>query len=104
MVNSLNNIGQELSDLNSSTSYEFKTKGERLEYLLSSICNELGEIYYLTEGKADIPYLISIVGTYLISKKKGLDKEEWLTPAVLFDEEILPMLAKAEMGVEQNGE
>jgi hypothetical protein len=69
------------------------TKGQKLEELLYTICISLGEIGSLTENKADVEFLLSIVGTYIISKNKGELPEDVVHPNELFDRNLFPMLA-----------
>lgn len=76
------------------------TRGQKLEELLTTVCNTLGEIGSLTEGKADVGFLLNIQGTYLIGKKAGalnLDDEGFRHPNELFDENLFPMLDTFEL-------
>ncbi len=67
-------------------------KAELLEEYLISICSSLSEVSKLTEGKANVEYLLSIVGSYLL----GIQSEELdldvTPPKVLFEESLYPSL------------
>ncbi|MCD6320112.1 MAG: hypothetical protein J7M03_05465 [Candidatus Desulfofervidaceae bacterium] len=68
------------------------TRGEELEDLLTDVCERLGEVAILTEGKADVELLTSIVATYIISQLNDSLEEGSKTPAQLFDEVVFPQL------------
>ena len=68
------------------------SRGQKLEELLTSICNALGEVGSLTEEKADVGFLLSVVGSYLISKKQGKLVDDVVHPNELFDTNLFPML------------
>ena len=68
------------------------SRGEELEDKLTEVCNLLGEVGDLTEGKADVELLTSIVATYLISVSNGSIPDEAQPPSVLFDEIVFPQL------------
>jgi len=77
------------------------TRGEKLEELLGTICTSLGEVGSLTENKADVEFLISIMGTYLISKKNDTLPEDVVHPNELFDKNLFPMLDNYTLGQEE---
>ena len=68
------------------------SRGEALEDKLTEVCNILGEVGDLTEGKADVELLTSIVATYLISMENGKLLPGVKTPSELFDEVVFPQL------------
>lgn len=68
------------------------TRGEKLEEILTVVCNKLGEAGSLTENKADLEFMLSIVGSYLMTLKKGELPEDSKPPSVLFDERLFPIL------------
>lgn len=81
-----------------------ETRGSKLEELLTTACNALGEIGSLTENKADVEFLLSVVGSYLISKKNGTLPEDAVPPNELFDTNLFPMLDEVSLEVEEIGE
>ncbi len=68
------------------------SRGQQLEELLTTVCNGLGEVGSLTEEKADIGFLLSVVGSYLISKKQGKLSDDVIHPNELFDANLFPAL------------
>lgn len=76
---------------------EGETRGQKLEELLTVVCEALGEVGDLTENKADIGFLLSVVGTYLISKRANKLDDDVLHPNQLFDDNLFPMLDKVEL-------
>lgn len=77
-----------------------ESRGQKLEKLLTTVCNTLGEIGDLTEGKADVGFLLNIQGTYLIGLKAGtlnISDEGFRHPNELFDENLFPMLDTVEL-------
>ena len=76
------------------------SRGQKLEELLCTICNTLGEVGSLTEEKADVEFLLSVVGSYLISKKQGKLSDDVLHPNELFDANLFPMLDNVTLEVE----
>ena len=77
------------------------TRGNKLEELLTTVCNALGEVGSLTENKADIEFLISVLGSYLISKKNGTLPVDVVHPNELFDTNLFPMLDEATFEVQE---
>ncbi len=72
------------------------TRGEKLEELLISVCNALGEVGSLTENKADTEFLMFVVGTYLIAIKEGTLADEANPPSELFDSNLFPAIDSME--------
>ena len=70
----------------------YSSRGERLEELLTIVCEALGEAGSLTENKADLEFAVGVVGSYLISKKIGKLPEDAIPPGVLFEERLFPMI------------
>lgn len=88
----------------SQDSYELaegETRGTKLEELLTTACNALGDIGTLTENKADVEFLLSIMGSYLISKKQETLPTDVVHPNELFDTNLFPMLDEAVLEVEE---
>ena len=71
-------------------------RGEELEYYLTETAEFLGMAANLTEEKADMEFLLSIVGSYLIAKKEGNLEEEVKRPAELFNTNLFPILDNTE--------
>jgi len=67
-------------------------RGELLEKELTTICNSLGVLSDITEGNADVEFLLNIVAAYIISKKNDKLSEEDKEPSVLFNERLFPMI------------
>jgi len=81
-----------------------RTRGKELERLLTTACYALGDIGSLTENKADVEFLLSVVGTYLISKNNGTLPEDVVHPDELFNTNLFPMLDNVTLEVEEIGE
>ena len=79
-------------------------RGKKLEELLTTACEALGEIGSLTENKADIEFLLNVVGSYLISKNNNSLPEDVKHPYELFNDNLFPMLDTVEVGEEVIGE
>lgn len=91
---------QDISIGLSTGSYELaedETRGIKLEKLLTTACEALGEIGDLTENKADVGFLLSVVGSYLIALKQGTLDDDALPPHKLFDANLFPMLDEYEL-------
>jgi hypothetical protein len=87
----ISNISNGLSNEEYDSSV-YSSRGEKLEELLTIVCNTLGEVGSLTENKADVSFLLSIVGSYLIGlKNKSLDIDT-VPPNVLFNTNLFPLL------------
>ena len=67
-------------------------RGEKLEVLLTTVCNTLGEVGSLTDNKADIEFILSVVGSYLIAKKNGNLPEDAQPPSYIFNTSLFPIL------------
>jgi hypothetical protein len=77
------------------------TRGAELEGLLTTVFLTLEEVKTLTDNKADIEFLLSIVGSYIVAKKDGTLQEVHKTPSELFDDVVFPMLDEATLEVEE---
>ena len=67
-------------------------RGKQLEDILLTVCQGLGEAGTLTEGKADLEFLIGIVATYIKAKDSGQLEDDVQTPGELFEERVFPQL------------
>ena len=76
-------------------------RGDELEFYLIEVCEYLGMAGNLTEEKADMEFLLGIVGSYLIANKEGTLEEGVKTPAELFNERLFPILDESEVSVEE---
>jgi hypothetical protein len=74
------------------------TREEWLESLLTQVCYLLGDVGSLTKGNADIEFILSIVGSYLLSKDKLPDDVR--TPKELFGEILFPAIDSMEISKE----
>jgi hypothetical protein len=80
----------------------FDTRGQELEYYLIEVAEYLGMAGNLTEKKADMEFLLGIVGSYLIAKEEGKIEEDTKTPSQIFDERLFPVLdEQSEIVVEE---
>lgn len=97
MSNTVTNIA---TGLNKDKAYtgqlDDKAKGELLEKKITTICNTLAEVGTLTENKADLEFLLMVVGSYLISKKEGTLGEGAESPSTLFTNNLLPAIDNME--------
>ena len=95
-MSTINDIALGLNNYSNNTNVfttnDDKEKSQVLEECLTSICENLEDVSILTEGKANIEYLLSIVGSYLIGLKEGELDENTRTPAELFEESLFPTL------------
>jgi hypothetical protein len=73
-----------------------KAKGKLLEKKLTTICNTLAEVGNLTSNKADLEFLLMVVGSYLISRKDGTLAIGADEPSILFTNSLLPALDNME--------
>ena len=83
------NIGEEVIG-------EGISRGAQLEIILTNVCNNLSMAGSLTEHKADLEFVLGVVGSYLISTQNstlGIDAEP---PRVIFDETLFPILDNME--------
>jgi len=79
----------------------YDSKGEMLEYMLDSVCSLLGDIAHATDGKADIEFILGIVGAYTISRYNGVLEKDTRPPKELFDEILFPAIESMEVKVEE---
>ena len=95
MVNEISNmlIGEPLG--------ETIDRGKQLEVLLTNVCTNLGEAGTLTEGKADLEFLLGIVASYIKAKKEDKLEEGTVTPGTLFEDRVFPQLDAFEEKVEE---
>ncbi len=68
------------------------SRGEALEDLLTDICDDLGSVAYLTEGKADVEFVLGVVGSYLVAKNSGKLPEDAKPPSYIFNENLFPAI------------
>jgi len=76
-------------------------RGEELEDILTGVCRLLGEAGTLTEGKADMEFLVGIVASYLKAVDSGTIEEGTETPGYLFKTRVFPQLDNFEERVEE---
>lgn len=72
------------------------TRGKKLECVLTDVCLLLGNAADLTDNKADMEFLLSIVASYNIAKREGKLDENVIEPGQLFDERLFNILDNAE--------
>ena len=78
-----------------------QTRGEHLEELLTTTFLSLREAEELTKAKIDLEFLLSIVGSYIITKERDELAEGFKTPAILFEERIFPIVDDSTIEVEE---
>lgn len=78
---------------------EYLTEGEYTADLLTDVCANLAKVGAITGGIANVEFLLSIVGSYLLAGKAGTLEEGATPPGPLFDESLFPALR--EMSLEQ---
>jgi hypothetical protein len=84
---------------------EGETIGEFVESNLMGVCYALGEVAAITEGKIDVDFLLSIVGSYLVSLEKGELEEDTPTPKELFNTTMVEAIENyVEPTVEEDGD
>ena len=71
---------------------QYEDRGERLEVLLTTVCQTLGEVGSITENKADVEFILGVVGSYLITKKKNKLPEDSRPPSYIFNTSLFPIL------------
>jgi len=81
-----------------------EAKGVLVEELLTEVCTNLSEVGGLLDNKADLEFLLQIVGSYLISKEAGTLDKDVLTPSKLFEVNLIPMLRESRVEEEQDGD
>ena len=67
-------------------------RGKKLEGILTDVCTLLGEAGTLTEGKADMEFLLGIVASYVKADESGTLEDDVATPGELFEERVFPQL------------
>ena len=77
------------------------TRGEILEATMTTVFRKLQEAEEITEGKIDLEFMLSIVGSYLTAKDKGMLEEDVTVPADLFNDRIFPIVDNSEVTVEE---
>jgi len=77
------------------------TRGEWTEKLLTQVCYLLGDVASLTEGKADMEFILGVVGSYLISKERGTLPDGARPPSFLFDDIMFPQIDTMEITKEK---
>ena len=93
MSNVIQNIATGLGTLDYIQNID-SSRGEQLELELANVCDSLGNAYDITEGKADIEFLVNIVAAYIISSRSNKLTTEDKPPSVLFNDRLFPMLDK----------
>ena len=89
----LQDISNKLADtVEVSPAEEELSRGELLEHYLTMVVEYLALAGKLTEKKADIEFLLSIVGSYEIAKEEGKLDEDVKPPSDIFDERLFPVL------------
>ena len=76
--------------------YIVEDRGEELERLLTNICRGLGRVDNLTEGKADVEFVLGVVGSYLIAKDTGKLPDDTKPPSYIFNENLFPAIDNME--------
>ena len=67
-------------------------RGKRLEGILTDVCTLLGEAGTLTEGKADMEFLLGIVASYVKAEESNTLEDDVVTPGKLFEDRVFPQL------------
>jgi chaperonin cofactor prefoldin len=67
-------------------------RGLKLEKLMTTVFRSLQEAEELTEGKIDLEFILTIVGSYVVANDKGELDDDVKTPAELFEERIFPLV------------
>lgn len=94
---------KEISDSLAKGNYNIpdgKDKGEELEFLLTEVCTILGEVGSLTKQKADVDFILGIVGSYMISQKEGTLLADTKPPSFLFNDILFPAIEDSVIDVE----
>ncbi len=92
-------ISEGMSKLVIETSYV--DKGVKLENLLTNICRDLGQVGILTDNNADVDFLLSVVGSYLMAKHKDAVDSTTKPPSYIFNTSLFPMLENMELEIEE---
>jgi hypothetical protein len=77
-----------------------ETRGKILEDLMTTVFRQLQEAEKLTEGKIDLEFILTIVGSYLTAKDAGDLEDDVREPAELFEERIFPIVDGSTITVE----
>lgn len=78
-----------------------ESRGVQLQEELEKICRGLAQVGNITEGKADVEFILGIVAAYLISKENDKLPEDSKPPSYIFDENLFPMLDNYEETTEE---
>jgi hypothetical protein len=76
-------------------------RGQQLEELLTVVFNKLREAEKLTEGKIDLEFMLSIVGSFIVAKENGKLEGEYKTPSELFEERVFTIVDDSTLVVEE---
>ena len=76
------------------------TRGKQLEGLMTTVFLTLKEAEELTEGKINLEFMLSIVGSYITAKGEGKLDDDVLPPSQLFEERIFPIVDGSTLEVE----
>ena len=80
------------------------TRGEQLEGLMTTVFLTLKEAEELTEGKINLEFMLSIVGSYITAKEEGKLDDDVLPPSKLFEDRIFPIVDDSTITVESIAE
>ena len=100
----IQDIGIGLSSLEYDEVPGYYTRGEWTERLLTQISFLLGEVGSVTKSNADLEFILSVVGSYLLAKEEGNLPEDSKPPSELFDEIMFPQIDSMEFKKEVIGE
>jgi len=90
----VNLISQKVGD---NTRVAKKDVAKQVSDSLERACKELGKVYKYTDGKANVEFLLSLVGSYLIIKLDGEEPDR--TPEDMLRDDILPFIATMDLEV-----
>ena len=74
----------------------YRDRGKKLENILTNVCNELGYVGRLTDNKADVEFILGVVGSYLIAKANGKLTDDVQPPSYIFNESLFPAIESME--------
>ena len=74
----------------------YRDRGKKLENILTNICTELGYVGRLTENKADVEFILGVVGSYLIAKAGGKLTDDVQPPSYIFNENLFKAIDNME--------
>ena len=92
---------QEVTKWDEEETVFYDSKGEMLEDMLTSVCTLLGDVAHLTDGKADIEFILGIVGAYNIAVYNNKLDKDAKPPSVLFDEILFPSIEDMKLNTEE---